>query len=126
MALVSTMPAKGQEAKVYDIPDAELSKFQTKSKDLVPGIFPAGISGARSVWLFARTSNHFLPPAYRPKLGRSSFRLGGRLLFVSVLSVPLRNRIKNGFDLKGSQIGPRFQHQRDNAGDVRTSKAVSG
>ena len=29
MALVSTMPAKGQEAKVYDIPDAELSKFKT-------------------------------------------------------------------------------------------------
>jgi len=29
MALVSTMPAKGQQAKVYDIPDAELAKFQT-------------------------------------------------------------------------------------------------
>lgn len=29
MALVSTMPAKGQTAKVYDIPDAELAKFKT-------------------------------------------------------------------------------------------------
>ena len=33
MALVSTMPEKGQQAKVYDIPDAELAKF-----DAVEGV----------------------------------------------------------------------------------------
>ncbi len=27
MALVSTMPEKGQQAKVYDVPDADLAKF---------------------------------------------------------------------------------------------------
>lgn len=28
MALVSTMPQKGQQAKVYDIPDSDLAKYQ--------------------------------------------------------------------------------------------------
>ena len=29
MSLVSTMPQKGQEAKVYDIPDSDLAKYQS-------------------------------------------------------------------------------------------------
>jgi len=28
MALVSTMPEKGQQAKVYDIPDSDLAKYK--------------------------------------------------------------------------------------------------
>ena len=84
-------------------------------------------TGARSGSSFARNLGSFpSPPAHRLKLGRRGLKWGGRLLFVSVLHIPLRNRVKNGFDLKGSQVGPRFQHQRDNARDVRTSKAVSG
>lgn len=36
MALVSTMPAKGQDAKVYDIPDSELAKFQAVEGQQTP------------------------------------------------------------------------------------------
>ena len=28
MSLVSTMPKKGEQAKVYDVPDAELAKYE--------------------------------------------------------------------------------------------------
>lgn len=102
--------------------------FLVESEDLVPVRSPAGgVLRARSrLWCARNELGHFFSAALQRKLGRSGFRRGGRLLLVGVLPIPLCNRIKNGFDLKGSQVGPRFQHQRDNARDVRTSKAVSG
>src|SRR5260370_4653336 len=40
--------------------------------------------------------------------------------------VPLGDRVENRFDLKRSQVRARFQHERDNPGNVRTGETVAG